>query len=56
MAATDVALITQQRSVADIVFPSKVLTLMASARPPVWSRRLSADQHRRLSAQRQLAV
>jgi colanic acid biosynthesis glycosyl transferase WcaI len=32
LAATDAALITQQRVVADIVFPSKVLTLMAAGR------------------------
>lgn len=37
LAATDVALITQQAAVADIVFPSKVLTLMASARPLIAS-------------------
>jgi colanic acid biosynthesis glycosyl transferase WcaI len=32
LAATDVSLITQQNCVADIVFPSKVITLMASGR------------------------
>jgi colanic acid biosynthesis glycosyl transferase WcaI len=37
LAATDVALITQQRVVADIVFPSKTLTLMAAGRPVVAS-------------------
>lgn len=33
LAASNVALITQQRTVADIVFPSKTLTLMAAGRP-----------------------
>lgn len=37
LAASDVALITQQRSVADIVFPSKVLTLLAAGRPVIAS-------------------
>jgi len=37
LAATDVALITQQRVVADIVFPSKVLTLMAAGRAVIAS-------------------
>jgi putative colanic acid biosynthesis glycosyltransferase WcaI len=37
LAATDVALVTQQRVVSDIVFPSKVLTLFASGRPVVAS-------------------
>ncbi len=32
LAASDVSLVTQQKSVADIVFPSKVITLMSSAR------------------------
>ena len=35
--ATDVSLITQQKCVADIVFPSKVITLMASGRAIVAS-------------------
>jgi colanic acid biosynthesis glycosyl transferase WcaI len=37
LACTDLALITQQRCVADIVFPSKVLGLLAGARPVVAS-------------------
>jgi len=32
LAASDLSLVTQQRTVADIVFPSKVITLMSSAR------------------------
>ena len=32
LAASDISLVTQQRSVADIVFPSKVITLMSAAR------------------------
>jgi colanic acid biosynthesis glycosyl transferase WcaI len=37
LAAADLCLVTQQKSVADIVFPSKVLTLLAAARPVVAS-------------------
>jgi colanic acid biosynthesis glycosyl transferase WcaI len=37
LAVTDVSLITQQKCVADIVFPSKVITLMASGRAIVAS-------------------
>ena len=37
LATTDVALVTQQRTVADIVFPSKILTLLAAGRPTVAS-------------------
>ncbi len=37
LATTDLALITQQRTVADIVFPSKTQTLLASGRPVVAS-------------------
>jgi len=32
LATSDISLVTQQKSVADIVFPSKVITLMSSAR------------------------
>jgi colanic acid biosynthesis glycosyl transferase WcaI len=32
LAASDLSLVTQQKSVADIVFPSKIITLMSSAR------------------------
>jgi colanic acid biosynthesis glycosyl transferase WcaI len=37
LAATDVSLITQQRVVANIVFPSKTLTIMAAGRPVIAS-------------------
>jgi colanic acid biosynthesis glycosyl transferase WcaI len=37
LAAADVCLVTQQRTVADIVFPSKVLTLLAAAKPVIAS-------------------
>jgi colanic acid biosynthesis glycosyl transferase WcaI len=37
LAATDVSLITQQKCVADIVFPSKVITIMAAGRAIVAS-------------------
>jgi len=41
LAASDTCLVTQKKSVADIVFPSKVLTLLAAGRPVVAS--LSAN-------------
>ena len=37
LAASDISLVTQQKGVADIVFPSKVITLMSSARAIVAS-------------------
>jgi colanic acid biosynthesis glycosyl transferase WcaI len=37
LAGADVCLITQQRTVADVVFPSKVLTLLAAGKPVVAS-------------------
>ncbi|HSF32810.1 MAG TPA: WcaI family glycosyltransferase [Candidatus Tectomicrobia bacterium] len=37
LAAADLCLVTQQRTVADIVFPSKVITLLAAGRPVVAS-------------------
>jgi colanic acid biosynthesis glycosyl transferase WcaI len=37
LAAADLTLVTQQRVVADIVFPSKVITLLAAGRPVVAS-------------------
>jgi putative colanic acid biosynthesis glycosyltransferase WcaI len=37
LAAADVCLVTQRRSVADIVFPSKTVTLLAAGRPVVAS-------------------
>jgi colanic acid biosynthesis glycosyl transferase WcaI len=37
LAATDVSLVTQQRSVGDIVFPSKIRTLLAAGCPVVAS-------------------
>lgn len=41
LAAADVSLVTQRKGVAEILFPSKVLTLLAAARPVVAS--LSQD-------------
>jgi colanic acid biosynthesis glycosyl transferase WcaI len=43
LAAADVALVTQQRTVADIVFPSKVLTLLAAGKPVVASVAAGSD-------------
>jgi colanic acid biosynthesis glycosyl transferase WcaI len=37
LAQSDVCLVTQQRTVSDIVFPSKVITLLAAARPVIAS-------------------
>jgi colanic acid biosynthesis glycosyl transferase WcaI len=37
LAASDVCLVSQQRTVADIVFPSKMLTLLSAGRPLVAS-------------------
>jgi colanic acid biosynthesis glycosyl transferase WcaI len=37
LSAADVCLVTQQRTVADIVFPSKVLTLLAAGKPVIAS-------------------
>jgi colanic acid biosynthesis glycosyl transferase WcaI len=37
LAQSDVCLVTQQRTVSDIVFPSKVITLLAAARPIIAS-------------------
>jgi colanic acid biosynthesis glycosyl transferase WcaI len=37
LAASDLCLVTQQKAVADIVFPSKVLTLLSAGRPVVAS-------------------
>jgi colanic acid biosynthesis glycosyl transferase WcaI len=37
LSASDVCLVTQQENVADIVFPSKVITLLAAARPLIAS-------------------
>ena len=37
LAAADVTLVTQQRTVADVVFPSKVLTLLSAGKPVVAS-------------------
>ncbi len=37
LAASELCLVTQQRAVADIVFPSKVLTLLSAGRPVVAS-------------------
>jgi colanic acid biosynthesis glycosyl transferase WcaI len=43
LAAADLTLVTQQRVVADIVFPSKVLTLLAAGRPVVASLNASSE-------------
>jgi colanic acid biosynthesis glycosyl transferase WcaI len=43
LAASDLTLVTQQRVVADIVFPSKVLTLLAAAKPVVASLNASSE-------------
>ena len=37
LAAADVCLVTQQRTVADVVFPSKVVTLLAAGKPVIAS-------------------
>jgi colanic acid biosynthesis glycosyl transferase WcaI len=37
LAQSDVCLVTQQRTVGDLVFPSKVITLLAAARPVIAS-------------------
>jgi colanic acid biosynthesis glycosyl transferase WcaI len=37
LAAADVCLVTQKRNVADIVFPSKLITLLAAGRPVIAS-------------------
>lgn len=37
LALADVCLVTQQRTVADVVFPSKVLTLLAAGKPVIAS-------------------
>lgn len=37
LAAADVCLVTQQKTVMDIVFPSKVMTLLAASRPVIAS-------------------
>lgn len=43
LAAADLTLVTQQAVVADIVFPSKVLTLLAAAKPVVASLNASSE-------------
>lgn len=43
LSAADICLITQQKAVADIVFPSKVMTLMAASRPIVASLSLGSE-------------
>jgi colanic acid biosynthesis glycosyl transferase WcaI len=43
LAAADLTLVTQQGVVADIVFPSKVLTLLAAAKPVVASLNASSE-------------
>lgn len=43
LAAADLTLVTQQAVVADIVFPSKVMTLLAAAKPVVASLNASSE-------------
>lgn len=43
LAAADVCLVTQQQTVADIVFPSKVVTLLSAGRPVVASLNSSSE-------------
>ena len=43
LAAADLTLVTQQRTVGDIVFPSKVLTLLAAGKPVVASLNASSE-------------
>jgi colanic acid biosynthesis glycosyl transferase WcaI len=50
LAATDIALITQQKVVADIVFPSKTITMLAAARPIVASLSPGSEVARVISA------
>lgn len=49
LAAADVCLVTQQRSVTDIVFPSKVETLLSAGRPVVASLNSSSEVARVLA-------
>jgi colanic acid biosynthesis glycosyl transferase WcaI len=37
LAASDICLVTQQKSVSDIVFPSKIVTYLAAGRPVIAS-------------------
>jgi putative colanic acid biosynthesis glycosyltransferase WcaI len=50
LAAADVCLVTQQRTVADIVFPSKVITLLAAGRPVVASVNAKSEVARVITA------
>lgn len=52
LAEADVCLVTQQRSVADIVFPSKVITLMAAGRAVVGALSAGSEVARVLSESR----
>ena len=49
LAQSDICLVTQQRSVADIVFPSKVITLLAAGRPVIGSLSPGSEVSRILS-------
>jgi colanic acid biosynthesis glycosyl transferase WcaI len=42
LAAADVCLVTQRKTVGDVVFPSKVLTLLAAGRPVIASLNVSS--------------
>jgi colanic acid biosynthesis glycosyl transferase WcaI len=52
LGAADVTLITQQRTVSDIVFPSKTVTLLAAARPIIGSLSSGSEVARVLEASR----
>lgn len=49
MAAADICLVTQRRSVADIVFPSKLMTLLASGKPVIASANAESEVARALA-------
>jgi colanic acid biosynthesis glycosyl transferase WcaI len=52
LAGADVTLITQQRTVSDIVFPSKTVSLLAAGRPIIGSLRSDSEVARVLEASR----
>jgi colanic acid biosynthesis glycosyl transferase WcaI len=52
LTAADVCLVTQQRSVADVVFPSKILTLLAAGKPVVASVSAGSEVARVIAASR----
>jgi putative colanic acid biosynthesis glycosyltransferase WcaI len=52
LAQSDVGLVTQRRSVADVLFPSKMMTLLAAARPVIASVDAGSEVARVISASR----